>query len=133
ISAFWFRKLAGTVDHHMLSADADEIVDRVPALADHRDQATGRAMLVRRTEPIPLESVVRGYLSGSAWGEYRKGGALAGERLAPGLRESERFDPPVFSPATKAETGHDENVTFERMRTDLGPALSEELRTLSLA
>ena len=133
ISAFWFRKLAGTVDHHMLSADADEILARVPALADHRDQVTGRSMLVRRTDPIPFECVIRGHLSGSAWAEYRKSGTLAGEQLAAGLRESDRFDPPVFSPATKAETGHDENVTFERMRTDLGPALSEKLRSLSLA
>jgi phosphoribosylaminoimidazole-succinocarboxamide synthase len=133
ISAFWFRKLAGTVDHHMVSADADEIIERIPALAGHRSQVAGRSMLVRRTDPIPFECVIRGYLAGSAWAEYRKSGTLAGERLAPGLRESDRFDPPVFSPATKAETGHDENVTFDRMRTDLGPALSEKLRTLSLA
>ncbi len=133
ISAFWFRRLAGTVEHHMISADADEILRLVPALADHHDQVTGRAMLVRRTDPIPFECVVRGYLSGSAWAEYQKSGTLAGERLAPGLRQSDRFTPPVFSPATKAETGHDENVTFERMRTDLGPALSEKLRSLSLA
>jgi len=133
ISAFWFRRLAGTVEHHMLSADADEILRLVPALADHRDQVTGRAMLVRRTDPIPFECVVRGYLSGSAWAEYQKSGTLAGERLAPGLRQSDRFTPPVFSPATKAETGHDENVTFEQMRIELGPALSEKLRSLSLA
>jgi phosphoribosylaminoimidazole-succinocarboxamide synthase len=133
ISAFWFRKLAGTVDHHMLSVDTDEILARVPSLADHRSQVAGRSMLVRRTEPIPFECVIRGYLSGSAWAEYRIGGTLAGEKLAAGLRESDRFDPPVFSPATKAETGHDENVTFERMRTDLGPALAEKLRALSLA
>jgi phosphoribosylaminoimidazole-succinocarboxamide synthase len=132
ISAFWFRKLAGTIDHHMISAEADEIVDRVPVLIAHRDQVTGRAMLVRRTEPIPFECVIRGYLSGSAWAEYRKSGTLAGEPLPAGLRESDRFDPPGFSPATKAETGHDENVTFDRMRTDLGPALSQKLRALSL-
>jgi phosphoribosylaminoimidazole-succinocarboxamide synthase len=77
--------------------------------------------------------VVRGYLSGSAWAEYRRSGTLAGEQLAAGLAESARFDPPVFSPATKAETGHDENVTFTRMRTDLGPALAEKLKALSLA
>ena len=90
-------------------------------------------MLVRRTEPVPFECVVRGYHSGSAWAEYAAKGTLAGETLTAGLRESERFDPPVFSPATKAETGHDENVTFDRMRTDLGPALSERLKELSLA
>lgn len=132
VSAFWFGKLAGTVDHHMLSADADEIIARVPALAAHRDQVLGRAMLVRRTEPVPFECVVRGYLSGSAWAEYKAKGTLAGEQLAVGLRESDRFDPPVFSPATKAETGHDENVTFTRMRTDLGPALAEKLKALSM-
>jgi phosphoribosylaminoimidazole-succinocarboxamide synthase len=132
VSAFWFGMLSGTVDHHMLSADADEILARVPALAPHRDQVTGRSMLVRRTDPVPFECVVRGYLSGSAWAEYRSKGTLAGEELAKGLRESDRFDPPVFSPATKAETGHDENVTFTRMRTDLGPALAEKLKALSL-
>jgi phosphoribosylaminoimidazole-succinocarboxamide synthase len=133
ISAFWFRKLEGQVDHHLITADADEIIERIPVLAGHRSQVAGRSMLVRRTEPVPFECVVRGYLSGSAWAEYRKSGTLAGERLPEGLTESARFDPPVFSPATKAETGHDENVTFERMRTDLGPALSEKLRTLSAA
>jgi phosphoribosylaminoimidazole-succinocarboxamide synthase len=132
ISAFWFRKLEGTVAHHMLTADADEILRRVPALAAHRDQVRGRAMLVRRTDPVPFECVVRGYLSGSAWAEYKAKGTLAGEALPAGLTESARFDPPVFSPATKAESGHDENVTFERMRTDLGPALAERLKALSL-
>ena len=133
VSAFWFRKLAGTVDHHMLSADADEIIAKVPALAAHKAQVAGRSMLVRRTDPVPFECVVRGYLSGSAWKEYQERGTLAGEKLAAGLTESARFDPPVFSPATKAETGHDENVTFDRMRTDLGPALAEKLKALSLA
>ena len=132
VSAFWFAKLAGVVDHHMLSADADEIIARIPALAGHRDQVAGRSMLVRRTDPVPFECVVRGYLSGSAWAEYKAKGTLAGEELARGLAESDRFDPPVFSPATKAETGHDENVTFARMRTDLGPALAEKLKALSL-
>ena len=133
VSAFWFRKLEGSVAHHMLSADADEIIARVPALAAHRDQVVGRSMLVRRTEPVPFECVVRGYLSGSAWAEYQKQGTLAGEQLAAGLRESDRFDPPVFSPATKAETGHDENVTFDRMRTDHGPALAQKAVQKSVA
>jgi phosphoribosylaminoimidazole-succinocarboxamide synthase len=132
VSAFWFRKLEGIVDHHMLSADADEIIARIPALAGHRDQVAGRSMLVRRTEPVPFECVIRGYLSGSAWAEYKKSGTLAGEALPAGLRESDRFDPSIFSPATKAETGHDENVTFERMRAALGPALAEKLKELSL-
>ena len=89
LSAFWFRQLAERVDHHMVTADADEILRLVPALADHRDQVTGRAMLVWRTDPIPFECVVRGYLSGSAWAEYAKHGTLAGEQLAPGLHLGE--------------------------------------------
>jgi phosphoribosylaminoimidazole-succinocarboxamide synthase len=133
ISAFWFGLLAGTVEHHLVTADTGEILRRIPALAAHRAEVTGRAMLVRRTTPVPFECVVRGYLSGSAWAEYRRAGTLAGEPLPPGLRESDRFDPPVFSPATKAEAGHDENVTFGRMQAELGPALAERLRALSLA
>ena len=85
ISAFWFGKLAGTVDHHMITADADEIVARIPALKGHESRVAGRSMLVHRTEPIPFECVVRGYLSGSAWAEYRARGTLAGETLPPGL------------------------------------------------
>src|SRR5881296_4285320 len=112
LSAFWFERLATVLSSHFFSADADEIVARIPALADHRSALTGRAMLVRRTTPVPFECVVRGYLTGSAWAEYRKSGTLAGEPLAPGLVESARIDPPIFSPATKAEQGHDENVTF---------------------
>jgi phosphoribosylaminoimidazole-succinocarboxamide synthase len=132
LSAFWFARLAGTVPHHCVSADADQIVERLPALASHRDLLRGRAMLVRRTRPVPFECVVRGYLSGSAWAEYRKRGTLAGEPLPTGLVESAKLDPPIFSPATKADTGHDENVTFSRMSAALGPDLAERLRRLSL-
>src|SRR5207253_463414 len=114
LSAFWFERLASVISSHFLSADADEIVARVPGLADHRPALTGRAMLVRRTTPVPFECVVRGYLSGSAWAEYQKAGTLAGEPLPAGLVESARLDPPIFSPATKAEVGHDENVTVAR-------------------
>ncbi len=85
LSAFWFARLAGVIPNHCLSADADEIVARVPALAGQRDAIEGRAMLVRRTTPVPFECVVRGYLSGSAWAEYRRSGTLAGEPLAAGL------------------------------------------------
>jgi phosphoribosylaminoimidazole-succinocarboxamide synthase len=132
LSAFWFDRLAGVIPNHCLSADADDIVARVPALAGHRDALTGRAMLARRTQPAPFECVVRGYLSGSAWAEYRESGTLAGEPLAPGLVESARLEPPVFSPATKAEEGHDENVTFDHMARALGRAPAERLRRASL-
>jgi phosphoribosylaminoimidazole-succinocarboxamide synthase len=132
LSAFWFERLDGVIPNHCVSADADEIVARVPALAGHRDDLAGRAMLARRTTPAPFECVVRGYLSGSAWAEYRQSGTLAGEPLASGLVESARLDPPIFSPATKAEEGHDENVTFEHVARALGRMPAERLRRASL-
>ncbi len=131
ITAWWLRQLETDVHHHMISASADEIIEQVPALASHRASLVGRAMLCRRTEVFPIECVVRGYLSGSAWKEYRTLGTLAGESLPPGLRESERFDPPLFSPATKAESGHDENITIARVAEIIGPEMSSELERLS--
>src|SRR5213075_421048 len=97
------------------SANVDEIIGMVPELMGHRDALAGRAMLCRRTEPFPVECVIRGYLSGSAWKEYQASGTLAGEPLAKGLQEASKLDPPIFSPATKAETGHDENITVGRV------------------
>ena len=132
LSAFWFRRLVQEPSH-FLTADVDEIIRRVPGLAGTREQLRGRAMLVRRTEPMPFECVVRGYLSGSAWAEYRKSGTLAGEPLTPGLRESEQLEQPIFSPATKAETGHDMNVPFAAVEAALGTATAVELRDRSLA
>jgi phosphoribosylaminoimidazole-succinocarboxamide synthase len=133
ISAFWFHELGGVFPNHCLTADADEIVRRVPALAPHREVLAGRAMLCRRTTVVPIECVVRGYLSGSAWAEYRERGTLAGETLPSGLVESARLDPPIFSPATKAEVGHDENITFARMSAEVGAGVAGRLRTASLA
>jgi phosphoribosylaminoimidazole-succinocarboxamide synthase len=133
LSAFWFRTLRHLGPNHFLTADADELVREIPALAPHREAIAGRATLVRRTMPMAFECVVRGYLSGSAWREYRDTGTLAGERLPPGLVESDAFPEPIFSPATKAETGHDENVTFDTMRTVLGDARATALRDRSLA
>ena len=133
LSAFWFRELAHVMPSHFLTADAGAIADRVAGLAEHRDLLAGRAMLVRRTTPLPFECVVRGYLTGSAWAEYRQSGTLAGEPLPQGLVESARLDPPIFSPATKAETGHDQNVTFSHLAGALGPRLAGRLRQASLA
>ena len=133
LSAFWFRRLAAVMPSHFLSASADEIVERVPALEPLRAALTGRAMLVRRTTPVPFECVVRGYITGSAWAEYRESGTLAGESLAAGLVESARLEPAIFSPATKAEQGHDENVTFAHVVGALGRALAEQLKQASLA
>jgi phosphoribosylaminoimidazole-succinocarboxamide synthase len=131
ITAWWLRQLEGEVAHHMLAATAAEIVAAVPALAPHRAAIAGRAMLCRRASVVPIECVVRGYLSGSAWKEYRAHGTLAGERLPAGLRESERLEPPIFSPATKAAEGHDENITVARMRDEVGGELAAELERLS--
>ena len=116
ISAWWFNQLEGVVPHHMISADADAIISQVPALKGHRAEIAGRAMLCRRTKVFPIECVIRGYLSGSAWKEYAAHGTLAGEKLPPGLLESGKLEPAIFSPATKAETGHDENITVAQMR-----------------
>ena len=131
ISAWWFRQMADLVDHHMLSADADEIIAAVPRLAGHRGAIAGRAMLCRRAKVYPVECVVRGYISGSAWKEYARHGTLAGEPLPPGLRESDRLPEPIFSPATKAEAGHDENITIARMRAIVGVEAAAELERLA--
>src|SRR5260370_241084 len=133
ISAWWFRQLESVVPHHMISADADEIIAQVPALKDHRADIVGRAMLCRRTEVFPIECVIRGYISGSAWKEYASQGTLAGEKLAPGLVESAKLEPAIFSPATKAETGHDENITVARVREVLGEEVARTLESMARA
>ena len=133
MSAFWFARLKSVMPHHLLTADVDEILARVPALAAHRDELHGRSMLSRRATTVPFECVVRGYISGSAWAEYKKSGTLAGEPLPRGLIESVQLDPPMFSPATKAEQGHDENVTFEHVVQGVGRLTAERLRGASLA
>ena len=131
LTAWWLAQLGSLVPHHLLSANADEIIERVPVLAPHRSALAGRAMLCRRTEVFPVECVVRGYLSGSAWKEYRASGTLAGEALAEGLRESDRFDPPRFSPATKAESGHDENIPLSEVVQRLGVKVAAALEHMS--
>jgi phosphoribosylaminoimidazole-succinocarboxamide synthase len=131
MTAWWLRQLDGRVKHHLISADAGEIVAAVPGLRAHREALAGRAMLCRRTRVYPIECVIRGYLAGSAWKEYRASGTLAGEPLPRALRESDRLDPAIFSPATKAETGHDENITIGRMRTMLGDEVTALLERLT--
>jgi phosphoribosylaminoimidazole-succinocarboxamide synthase len=133
ISAFWFRKLEGTVPHHMITADADAIISEVPALQAHRADILGRAMLCRRTMVFPIECVIRGYISGSAWKEYAASSTLAGEKLAGGLVESAKLKPAIFSPATKAETGHDENITVSRMREIVGDEATNTLERMTRA
>jgi len=133
ISAWWFNELEGVVPHHMISAETDTIIGEVPVLKDHRASLEGRAMLCRRTKVFPIECVIRGYLSGSAWKEYSTHGTLAGEKLPPGLIESARLEPAIFSPATKAETGHDENITIARMREIVGDEATYTLESMTRA
>ena len=133
ISAWWFAQLEGVVPHHMVSADADTIISHVPALAGHRAALAGRAMLCKRTHVFPIECVIRGYISGSAWKEYAAQGTLAGEKLPSGLLESAKLEPAIFSPATKAETGHDENITIGRMREILGEQVTQTLESMTRA
>jgi phosphoribosylaminoimidazole-succinocarboxamide synthase len=133
ISAFWFELLAPVFPSHYISARTADIIERVPQLESARSELAGRTMLVRRAPPVPFECVVRGYLSGSAWAEYRSHGTLAGERLVPGMVESQRLEPPLFSPATKAETGHDQNVTLATMAEASGTELANQLRDASFA
>lgn len=132
-TAWWLRQLEPIVPHHMLGTAIDPLVEEFPALRPYRDDLRGRIMVSRRTEVYPVECVMRGYLSGSAWKEYRQTGTLAGEPLPTGLVESARLSPAVFSPATKAESGHDENITIATMASVVGDATARELEGLSRA
>jgi phosphoribosylaminoimidazole-succinocarboxamide synthase len=133
VSAWWFARTADLVPNHLLSVDPDAIAAEFPVLAPHRAVWERRSMLVRKLEPFPVECVIRGYISGSAWKEYATSGTLAGEPLPRGLRESDRLPEPIFSPATKAEEGHDENITFAEVQRTLGPTDAATLRDASLA
>jgi phosphoribosylaminoimidazole-succinocarboxamide synthase len=129
LSLFWFQHLAGVVPNHVLTANVDEYPKELQAV---RSQLVGRSMLVRKTAPFPVECVVRGYLAGSGWKDYQKTGAVCGITLPPGLRESDRLEKPLFTPSTKAETGHDENISFEQMADLVGAKHAAELRDLTL-
>jgi phosphoribosylaminoimidazole-succinocarboxamide synthase len=131
ITAWWLSQLGASMPHHLITADTDAIIAAVPDLAPHRATLLGRAMLCHRTTVYPVECVIRGYISGSMWKEYAAHGTLAGEVVAAGLRESDRLDPPIFSPATKAETGHDENITIAQAAEVLGPAVAAALEAKS--
>lgn len=133
LSAWWFAQMADIVSTHLVAAKTSDIVRLVPGLASFRQAIAGRAMLCRRATVFPIECVIRGYISGSAWKEYAKSGTLAGEPLPAGLRESDRLAEPIFSPATKAETGHDENITVSRMRQIVGEDMGVELERLTRA
>ena len=131
LSAFWFAHTAGLVPNHLLSTD---MADLPESLRPHHELLQGRSMLVRKTQPLPIECVARGYLSGSGWKEYKRDGTVCGIELPEGLLESDKLPEPIFTPATKAEIGdHDENVDFDRAAEIVGDrALMEELRRISI-
>jgi phosphoribosylaminoimidazole-succinocarboxamide synthase len=129
LSGFWFERMGDLVPHHLLSLDAD----RFPAAARrHADVLRGRTMLARKTDPVPVECVARGYLSGSGWKEYQQTGKVCGIQLPKGLRESDRLPEPIFTPATKAESGHDENISEQQAGDIIGHDLIARLKALTL-
>jgi phosphoribosylaminoimidazole-succinocarboxamide synthase len=129
LSIFWFEFLRDLTPTHFLTAQVDDYPAPLP---NYRNQLEGRSMLVKRARMVEIECVARGYLSGSGWKEYREQGTVCGIRLPAGLRESDRLPEPIFTPATKAQTGHDENISFERMVELAGADLSRRLRDLTL-
>jgi phosphoribosylaminoimidazole-succinocarboxamide synthase len=130
LSIFWFDFLKNVVRNHFLTADPSQYPDPFP---QHREQLEGRSMLVKKAVAAPVECVVRGYISGSGWKEYKAGGQTSGIRLPAGLRESDRLSEPLFTPATKAVTGHDENISYQEMASRIGSDLAGKLRDYSLA
>ena len=129
ISLFWFDYLRDLVPSHIVTGDIEQFP---PSLREYRDSLEGRSLLVKRADMIEIECVARGYLSGSGWKEYQAGGTVCGIRLPAGLRESDRLPEPIFTPATKAQTGHDENVSFETVVSLLGEPLAARLRERTL-
>ena len=130
LSRFWFRSLAHAAPNHLLTTEVSEMPEQVRR---HADSLRGRSMLVRRAQVFPVECVVRGYLAGSGWKDYQRTGETSGHRLPDGLRESDKLPRPIFTPATKAESGHDENISFERMADIIGGESAALLRERSLA
>jgi phosphoribosylaminoimidazole-succinocarboxamide synthase len=130
LSAFWFRRLGAIAPHHLLSTGLSDFPASAQAAAAELD---GRTMLVRRTQPLPVECVARGYLEGSGWKDYQASGRLCGHRLPTGLRQCDRLPEPIFTPATKAEAGHDENISEAQAEAVLGPEVFAQVRSLTLA
>ena len=130
MSVFWFDLLRDVTDTHFISADLDAYP---PELRRFRAQIEGRSMLVKRAEMVQIECVARGYLAGSGWKEYRTNGTVCGIPLPKGLQESSRLPEPIFTPSTKAQTGHDENISFDRMASIVGDDVARQLRDLTLS
>lgn len=130
LSVFWFATLGDLGPTHFLTANLNEFPEE---LRPHRAQLDGRSMLVVKTQPVPIECVARGYLAGSGWKDYQKTGSICGVKLPAGLRESDALPEPIFTPATKAPSGHDINISFDEMVSRIGGPLAEQLRSLTLA
>jgi phosphoribosylaminoimidazole-succinocarboxamide synthase len=129
LSLFWFERTASMVPNHVLTTSVDEFPKE---FAEHREELAGRAMLVKRAQVVPIECVARGYLSGSGWKEYQRSGAVCGIELPSGLVESDRLPEPIFTPATKATEGHDENISLEQAADIVGEGLAQKLKELTL-
>ena len=129
VSYFWFEQTQGFQPNHLLSRPGDELPAK---LAPFKKQLTGRSMLVKKAKPLTIECVVRGYLAGSGWKEYKQSGTVCGIKLPPGLKDSSELPEPIFTPATKAETGHDENISFEEAAKLVGRDIAERARAASL-
>jgi phosphoribosylaminoimidazole-succinocarboxamide synthase len=133
LSRYWFERTADLVDNHLVGVTPEEIPGGAPADADAAEELRGRMMLCRRVDPLPIEVIVRGYLAGSGWKDYGRTGAVCGIPLPAGLRESERLPEPLFTPSTKAEEGHDENISIDEAANLVGAAVAMQVRDLAIA
>ncbi len=129
ISIFWFRQMEDIIKNHIIAVEVSDFPDECHK---YREQLDGRSMLVRKAEQLPIECIVRGYLSGSGWNEYKQTGTVCGIKLPEGLKESSRLESPIFTPSTKAEKGHDINISFEEAAKTVGHEMAERLRDVSL-
>ncbi len=130
LSNFWFARTTDLIPNHLVATDVTNFPQAVRSFGD---QLLGRSVLVRKSRVVPIECVARGYLAGSGWKEYQRSRSVCGVRLPPGLKQCDRLPEPIFTPASKAETGHDENITFDQMQRDIDPALADRLRELTLS
>jgi phosphoribosylaminoimidazole-succinocarboxamide synthase len=133
LSRFWFERTADLVDNHLVGVTPEEIPGGPPGDAEAADELRGRMMLCRRVDPLPIEVIVRGYLAGSGWKDYGRTGAVCGIPLPAGMRESERLPEPLFTPSTKAEEGHDENISIDEAANLVGAAVAMQVRDLAIA
>ncbi len=132
ISSFWFRQTQDIIENHMITTDIDSIIAECPDIASYKPVLEGRSMLVKKADPVPVECIVRGYISGSGWNDYKKTGEVSGIRLPQGLKNSDKLPEPVFTPSTKAEEGHDINITQEQMMSEVGEEVFTFMKEKSL-